>query len=220
MKSRSVTFVSGALKIEGVLTSSPEGKAEHRAAVAIAHPHPLHGGDMESGVVLAITDRLAGLGIPSLRFNFRGVGRSEGRYDDGRGELDDLKAAVSFLGKEEGIDPGKIGLAGYSFGAEIVMRLAVESSARRPVLAVSPVVSSISGRRWNITPGPKLVVCGDSDAFLPAERLRAGTLEEEHLIIDGEDHFWTRKADEMADASGEFFLKAFDLTSLGGDGKK
>ena len=131
---------------------------------------------MESGVVLAITDRLAVLGIPSLRFNFRGVGRSEGRYDDGRGELDDLKAAVSFLGKEEGIDPGKIGLAGYSFGAEIVMRMAVESSARRPVLAVSPVVSSITGRRWNITPGPKLVVCGDSDAFLPADRLRAGTL--------------------------------------------
>ena len=156
MKSKSVTFASGALKIEGVLTSSSEGKAEHRAAVAIAHPHPLHGGDMESGVVLAITDRLAGLGIPSLRFNFRGVGRSEGRYDDGRGELDDLKAAVSFLGKEEGIDSGKIGLAGYSFGAEIVMRMAVESSARRPVLAVSPVVSSITGRRWNITPWPEI----------------------------------------------------------------
>ena len=69
MKSRSVTFASGTLKIEGVLTS----EAEHRAAVAIAHPHPLHGGDMESGVVLAITDRLAGLGIAILRFNFRGV---------------------------------------------------------------------------------------------------------------------------------------------------
>ena len=78
MKSRSVTFASGTLKIEGVLTSEAEGKAEHRAAVAIAHPHPLHGGDMESGVVLAITDRLAGLGIPSLRFNFRGVGLQRG----------------------------------------------------------------------------------------------------------------------------------------------
>ena len=72
MKSKSVTFASGTLKIEGVLTSLAEGKAEHRAAVAIAHPHPLHGGDMESGVVLAITNKLARLGIPSLRFNFRG----------------------------------------------------------------------------------------------------------------------------------------------------
>ena len=220
MESSSITFASGPLKIEGVLTSSPDGKAEHHAAVVIAHPHPLYGGDMENGVVLAITNRLAELGIPSLRFNFRGVGRSEGQYDDSRGELDDLKAAISFLSSAADIDPGDVGLIGYSFGAEIVMRMAAETSAQRPVVAVSPVVSSITGRRWQIIAGPKLIICGDSDAFLPAERLLAATEDEERLIIDGEDHFWTRKADAMADASGEFFLKAFDLGSVGGNEKK
>ena len=217
MKSSSVTFASGALKIEGVLTSLPDGKAEEHAAVAIAHPHPLYGGDMENGVVLAITNRLAELGIPSLRFNFRGVGRSEGQYDDSRGELDDLKAAISFLGNAAGMEPGNVGLIGYSFGAEIVMRMAAETSAQRPVVAVSPVVSSITGRRWQIIAGPKLIICGDSDAFLPAERLLAATEDEERLIIDGEDHFWTRKADQMADAAGQFFQRAFSLATLGRD---
>ena len=73
MKSKSVTFTSGALTLEGVLTTSPEDESKHHAAVAMAHPHPLYGGDMENGVVLAITDRLAELGIAILRFNFRGV---------------------------------------------------------------------------------------------------------------------------------------------------
>ncbi len=217
MESSSITFASGALKIEGVLTSSPGGKADHHAAVVITHPHPLYGGDMENGVVLAIRNRLAELGIPSLRFNFRGVGRSEGQYDDSRGELDDLRAAISFLGRAATIDPGDVGLIGYSFGAEIVMRMAAETSAQRPVVAVSPVVSSITGRRWQIIAGPKLIICGDSDAFLPAERLLAATEDEERLIIDGEDHFWTRKVDQMADAAGQFFQRAFSLATSGRD---
>ena len=211
LDSKRVTFASGALTLEGVLTVPSGVGLADQVAVAIAHPHPLFGGDMDNGVVLAIADRLARLGIPSLRFNFRGVGRSEGQYDDGRGELDDLKAAVSFLGGVRGVDPTRIGLAGYSFGAEIVLRMAAQRPGRHPVVAVSPMVSSVTGKGWQLVSVPKLVICGDSDAFLPVEKLVSGTLEEERVVIAGEDHFWMCKADEMADAAAEFFVRAFDL---------
>jgi len=197
------------LTLEGVLTTPDDTPSHNQAAIVIAHPHPLYGGDMQNGVVLALTDELCRLGFPSLRFNFRGVGRSEGRFGDGRGEYEDLRAALNFLGQTTGIDSEKIGLAGYSFGAEIVLRMAAHDRPPRPVLAVSPVVSSVTGKRWQAIPHPKLVICGDSDSFLPVERLVSGTLEEERRIVQGEDHFWMRKMDELADVAGRVFVEAF-----------
>ena len=211
MKSTRISFPSGPLTLEGVLTQPPVPDSDPRPAVAIAHPHPQYGGDMNNGVVMAVTRKLADLGVPTLRFNFRGVGLSEGSYDDGRGELQDLKAAASFLSAADGISPENVALAGYSFGAEMVIRLATHSPNPIPLVAVSPVVSSVTGKRWKSIPGPKLVICGDSDAFLPAERLIAAVPEEQRHIVTGEDHFWLRKLDEMADVSGDFFARQFSL---------
>ena len=207
MNSTKVTFPSGHLTLEGVLTLPTDTESCAQSAVVIAHPHPQYGGDMYNGVVVTLAQTLSGLGVPSLRFNFRGVGRSEGSYDDGRGELEDLKAAVSFLSTADHIDPRNIALAGYSFGAEMVIRLAAQSPRPTPLVVVSPVVSSVTGKRWQSIPGPKLVICGDSDAFLPAERLMAAVPETERHIISGEDHFWFRKLGEMADVAGDFLLR-------------
>ena len=212
MNGTRITFPSGPLTLEGILTSPAEPQSDARPAVAIAHPHPLHGGDMYNGVVVTLAQKLSGLGVPTLRFNFRGVGRSEGSYDDGRGELEDLKAAVSFLSALDGIDPDSLALAGYSFGAEMVIRLAAQSPRPTPLVAISPVVSSVTSKRWQSIPGPKLVICGDSDAFLPAERLIAAVPEEERHIVSGEDHFWLRKLDKMADIAGDFLLGRLSVT--------
>ena len=211
MNSTRISFPSGPLTLEGVLTLPPTPDSAPRPAVVIVHPHPQFGGDMNNGVVIALARKLTELGVPTLRFNFRGVGSSEGSYDDGRGELQDLKAAVSFISNAEGVDPDSIALAGYSFGAEMVIRLAAQSPHPTPLVAVSPVVSSVTGKRWQSIPGPKLVICGDSDAFLPAERLIAAVPEEECHIVTGEDHFWLRKLDEMADVAGEFLARQFSL---------
>ncbi len=212
MNRKNVTFPSGPLTLEGILTLPAEAQSGPRPAIVIAHPHPQYGGDMHNGVVVTLAQKLSGLEVPTLRFNFRGVGRSEGSYDDGRGELEDLKAAVSFLSGVDGVDPDGLALAGYSFGAEMVIRLAAQSPCPTPLVAVSPVVSSVTGKRWRSIPGPKLVICGDSDAFLPAERLIASVPEDERHIVTGEDHFWLRKLSEMADVAGDFFLKQFSLT--------
>lgn len=206
-----ITFPSGPLTLEGVLTSPAEAKSRVRPAVVIAHPHPLYGGDMNNGVVMALARKLAGIGLPALRFNFRGVGGSEGSHDDGPGELEDLEAAVSFLATADGVDPENIALAGYSFGAEIVIRLASQSPRPMPFVAVSPVASSVTAGRWQSIPGPKLVICGDSDPFLPAERLMAAVPRAERRIVAGEDHFWLTKLAAMADLAEEFFMRHLSL---------
>ena len=206
MNALKVTFPSGALTLEGVLTLPHEARPPVRPAVVIAPPHPQYGGDMNNGVVMALARKLAELGVPSLRFNFRGVGRSEGSYDDGRGEFEDLMAALSFISTADHIDPRNIALAGYSFGAEMAIRLAARSPLPTPLIAVSPAVSSVTGKRWQSIPGPKLVICGDSDDFLPAERLIDAVPEEERHIVTGEDHFWFRKLNDMADVAANFLL--------------
>ena len=212
MNSIRISFPSGPLTLEGVLSMPPASESQPRPAVVIAHPHPQYGGDMNNGVVMTLARKLDDLRVPGLRFNFRGVGGSEGSYDDGRGELDDLKAAASFLSAADGIDPERIALAGYSFGAELVIRLAANSPHAIPLVAISPVVSSVTGKRWRSIPGPKLVICGDSDDFLPAERLESSVPEKERHIVHGEDHFWFRKLDEMADVAGAFFTRHLSLS--------
>ena len=122
MKQRKVFFQSGALNLEGRLVSPR--RAETGAGVVICHPHPLYGGSMDNNVVYAVSKALAEKGITSLCFNFRGVGRSEGLHDDGRGEIDDTLAAIAFLAGCSEIDSGRVGLAGYSFGGAVALNAA------------------------------------------------------------------------------------------------
>ena len=109
VKEERVTFSSGELSLEGLLR-----RGESDRGVVISHPHPLYGGEMRNQVVGIIQEVFAGKGWTTLRFNFRGVGRSQGEYDEGVGEQEDVRAAVRYL-KE--IKIKEIYLAGYSFGA-------------------------------------------------------------------------------------------------------
>ncbi|HJU27809.1 MAG TPA: hypothetical protein VJ718_01485, partial [Candidatus Binataceae bacterium] len=115
MKERQVTFASGDLKLEGLL-AIPEDSRPARAGV-VCHPHPLYGGSMYNNVVDAVLEAMWKLGWATLRFNFRGVGQSEGEHGGGAGEADDATAAVKFLGEQTGLTVSNLVLAGYSFGA-------------------------------------------------------------------------------------------------------
>ena len=96
-----------------------------KAGVVICHPHPLYGGNMYNNVVSAIEDGYAALGFSTLIFNFRGVGNSQGEYDEGEGEVKDATAAYKYLAKHLD-DDARITLAGYSFGAWVISRSALE----------------------------------------------------------------------------------------------
>ena len=122
MKERRVTFKSSDLTLEGMI-ASPDGAGPHRAAV-VCHPHPLYGGSMYNNVVDAVLEAMHARGFATLRFNFRGVGQSEGEFDNGNGEADDTVAAIRFLIAQKGVRADGAVLAGYSFGAMTAVRAA------------------------------------------------------------------------------------------------
>ena len=206
MKAESIIFKSGALKLEGRLAIPP--RAGTAAGVVICHPHPLYGGSMTNNVVYAVSGALAKKGIASLCFNFRGVGRSEGKHDGGQGEIDDALAAIAFLAGRSEIDAGRIGLAGYSFGGVIALNAAAQSGRIKAVAAVSPPeIPDLGGYA-----GPRLILCGSEDDLVPAsfilqqkEKIAgpggAGAVE----VINGADHFWFGFEGPLAGRIASFF---------------
>ena len=157
----------------------------------LCHPHPLYGGTMDDAVLEVARDSFAAAGGGTVLFNFRGVGGSDGVYDDGRGEVDDVLAIVDWLHQTRS-PPQAPALAGYSFGASVAWRAA----AQRDVAAVVLIAPPMGTLPFPAIDGiPAAVVMGSEDAFVDAAALRewrethaAGTVEV--IEIDGADHFF------------------------------
>lgn len=160
--------------------------------LVIAHPHPQYGGDMDNNVVVALEHLFAGAGWSTLVFNFRGVGRSAGAYDQGRGEVDDLTAALAFV-RRRGIQD--LALAGYSFGAWIVCRAQAAGNlpSALPLLLVAPPLTMLDFPPVSL-PGLRLVVAGERDAIAPfgpiQKQLPLWNPEARLLQIPMADHFF------------------------------
>ena len=212
---RHVTFAGADLQLEGVM-HSPAGVAPF-AAVAVCHPHPLHGGDMDNGIVLSICEDLARASIAALRFNFRGVGRSEGDYDEGIGEQDDVVAALYFLRSAAGIDPCRIGLAGYSFGAKVALPVALQNDEVKAVALVSPFLADADWERTRDSLIPKLFLCGSDDQHISShkvQRLAGGLARPSRCeIITGADHFWWGYEGQVSRRVAAFFEAVFQVRS-------
>ena len=184
---QAVLFASENLELEGIIA-----RRDGMRGVVVTHPHPLYGGDMDNMVVETICQAYGQCGFTTLRFNFRGAGRSQGRYDEGRGEQNDVRAAVDLL-KDDGIQ--QIDLAGYSFGAWI-NALAVSGGlqAQRLVM-VSPPVAFIDFAEIGALPDLQLVITGSRDDIAPVERIRQQlprwNPDTDLEIIDGCDHFYS-----------------------------
>lgn len=189
MSESRITFPCGDLKLEGLLTL-PEGGAPGAAAV-VCHPHPMYGGSMYNNVVEAVLQALWRRQFATLRFNFRGVGDSEGEYDGGEGELDDVREAVAFLAGKAGVK--SVVLAGYSFGASVSLRAGLTDPAVDRLVLVALPVAGLTGPS-DSTSKPVLLVSGDRDSYSPLEPLRtlAGKLGSRARleILAGADHFF------------------------------
>lgn len=197
-----VTFPSGALTLEGELTSL-DGAS--RGAV-ICHPHPQYGGDMDNPVVLAVAGALRDAGHSTLRFNFRGVGASGGSYDGGVGEGDDLRAAIHFLVQQSG--NRHITLAGYSFGAIIALQVGPSAPEVDRLVGVAPPLSfagleSIASWTQN-----KLLIVGDHDQYCSVAQLTAQLARvvepKQYQVIPGADHFFAGFTPAVAEAVRSF----------------
>jgi hypothetical protein len=191
-----ITFPSGDLTLEGVFHRPPA--APYPAAV-VCHPHPQFGGDMHNSVVTAVCHALAESGIAALRFNFRGAGGSQGRFDDGVGERDDVLAALAYLRALEGVDPAKVGLVGYSFGAAVSLLAADEQVAALVGISPPSIGSSVPTLAIRC---PTLLIAGDRDDVAPMGWLTTlAAVIGSHCrveVVPGADHFWWGHAEKLA----------------------
>lgn len=152
---------------------------EARGSAVVLHPHPLYGGTMDNAVVLEAARALVHRGLDTLRFNFRGVGRSSGEHDGGAGEQRDLAAAFDLCVERASSigQPGSVWLAGYSFGAAVLLRsLAARPSpvdAARGALLLAPPVTHYDFSAAGDSAVPLAVLCGSHDDLTPKEAIEA-----------------------------------------------
>ncbi|MDJ0803620.1 MAG: alpha/beta hydrolase [Desulfobacterales bacterium] len=185
MPASRVVFRSEGYGIEGRLAIGGE------RAVVVTHPHPLYGGDMDNDVVTAITEAFAQAGYTTLRFNFRGIGRSEGRYSEGLGEQEDVCAAVDHL---RGCGYADVELSGYSFGTWVNALCAGSRLPDIPMTMVAPPAAFMDFGAVSDLPGLKAVLTGSRDDIAPPDMLKRLTAlwnpEARLEILTGADHFF------------------------------
>src|SRR4051794_39953229 len=158
--------------------------SQARGAALIAHPHPLHGGTLDNKVVQTLARSLVELGYEAWRPNFRGIGESEGKYDEGRGEVEDLRAVFQQL-------KGPVVLAGFSFGAAMQARFSQEVQFERLILVGVAVVHFETPRVRADT----LVIHGEVDDTVPLAAVLDWARPQELpvVLVPGADHFFNRK---------------------------
>ncbi len=198
------------IQLEGILLTPTDGEGKC-AGVVICHPHSLYGGSMEVPLVVAIAEELAQRGVVTLRFNFRGVGRSQGTYANGEGEMADVAGALDFLEGQERVDRERLCLVGYSFGAGVGLRHIENDPRIAAVAAVAPYVENPDESLLKSYTKPKLFLAGEGDTVCPVEWLRAfvASLPEpkELHILPGTDHFFWGREREVARIVGEFIAR-------------
>jgi len=200
MVRKEVHFLAGNLKLEGIL-SYTEG-IERADVVILCHPHPLYGGNMNSSVIVRIAHTLSNNGKVTLRFNFRGVGKSQGTYDEGRGEVEDVVAAVDYLGGLKEIIIEKIYIVGYSFGAMVGTKASVKDSRVHGWVAIALPIAFYDFDYLEVSKQEKLLISGEYDPISPKEKLEVlyEKLKEPKALsfIPGTDHFFFSKEHLLA----------------------
>ena len=185
-------FIDGpAGRLEALLNV---GSVEATYAGLVCHPHPLDGGTMHNKVVFHAMKALHSFGFPVLRFNFRGTGLSAGTHDEGRGEVEDVQAALAWLKREYSLP---VLFAGFSFGSATGLRAACPDPAVQAIISIGTPVEA-DGRIYSYSflrdcAKPKLFVSGDRDQYGPhqlLEQLVAQAAEPKELVFVPGDHFF------------------------------
>ena len=171
-------------------------KEKRRGIALIAHPHPLHGGTLDNKVVLTIAQAAYERGYVAVRPNFRGVGQSEGDYDHGHGEVDDLVEIARFVaGHYPGIPTV---LAGVSFGAYVQAQVAAHIESSRVIL-IAPALTLFS---FDTAPPGARIIHGEVDALVPASTVARWATERDvpMTVIPGADHFFHGRLADLKQA--------------------
>ncbi|UCD57062.1 MAG: alpha/beta fold hydrolase [Candidatus Hydrogenedentota bacterium] len=207
MTEQPVFLSAGSIRLQGMFSpASPD--SPHPAAV-ICHPHPAYGGTMDNNVVLAVTRALQDTGHSTLRFNFRGVGRSEGRHAGGAGEIEDVRAAIRFVQEEAESGDSSIILAGYSFGSWVAANVLGGDSSVSHLILVAPPTSmfDFSMLSEDEEERARHFIVGERDQFCDLDLLRDifDRLPEPKTIrvVPRADHFFFAREAAVVEAVKE-----------------
>lgn len=203
--SESVLIDAPAGSLEGLLEAQGEG--EPVGCAVICHPHPAHGGTMQNKVVHTLSRAFVVRGFAALRFNFRGVGKSSGEFDEGVGEFQDVLAAIDWLQQRYARLP--LWLAGFSFGGAMAVRAAVDASVTASgLVSVAPAVSRFANELSSQPACPWLIVQGDQDELVDIdetiEYVNGLTPGPELAVFPDGDHFFHGRLVELRDTVEAF----------------
>ncbi len=207
-----------------VIINGPEGRIEARyhhvaesgAPMALLlHPHPEHGGSMHNKVVYALFQAFVKRNFSTMRFNFRGVGRSQGVYDGGEGELCDAAAALDWL-QTYNPDSNVCWVAGFSFGAWIAMQLLMRRPEISGFISLAPPANTHDFSFLAPCPSSGLVLHGTKDDVVPEEAVdklvakisSQRNIEIDHGTIDGADHFFNNKHEDLVGHVNDYLDEA------------
>jgi alpha/beta superfamily hydrolase len=178
--------------------SDEDGTGAGKRFGVVCHPHPLYGGTLENKVVYTLARAFVELGVPAIRFNFRGVGVSGGGYDEGRGETADVLAVIAY-GRERW--PGAaLWLAGFSFGGAVALRAAARAGPER-LVAVAPGITRVAMGDVGPPPCPWLLVQGDADDVIEPAAVLGWAGRQSPLpvvrVLPGAGHFFHGRLHEL-----------------------
>jgi hypothetical protein len=184
--------------------------ASRRVIGVVCHPHPLYGGTMQNKVVHTAARAMQEEGAATVRFNFRGVGASEGRYDQGVGELADALAVIDWARRQ--FDCDALWLAGFSFGAATALQAAARGARPAKLVTIAPPVGRIITEPVARPDCPWLIVQGDQDELIDLEAVRSWARsfapEPELSVIEGAEHFFHGKLGELRSGLLAFLRRA------------
>ena len=207
MKEDKVSIPADGIRLEGLL--SIQEAPSSGGGVICCHPHPQFGGEMNHPVVTTVLEAAFEEGFSTLRFNFRGVGESEGVYGEGIGERQDVRAAANYLGSRLKNRPPRFILAGYSFGAWAGFPVAVEDERFVGMVAIAPPLEIYDFGFLEGCRKRKLFIAGDRDAFCPSSLLERWVQQLDEpkslALILGADHFLFGYTQLLVPPLKEFF---------------
>ena len=206
--------------------NGPEGRLEGRyypsnrpnAPVALLlHPHPQHGGTMNNKIVYSMYQIFTKHGFSSLRFNFRGVGHSQGQFDNGQGELSDAASALDWM-QSQNPNTSSCWIAGFSFGAWVAMQLMMRRPEIQGFISVAPPASIYDFSFLAPCPASGMIIHGNKDDIIPqssVDKLAQKLQKQKNITIDyrsieGSDHFFNNHLDTLNGHIEEYLDKALN----------
>ena len=209
LRQSAVSFQTAGLSFEGVI-AQPDAAGGPWPGIVICHPHPLHGGSMHNNVVMALALGLAEDGFVTLRFNFRGVGESQGQHAQGETEYQEILGALDLI-KAWPDTHGKTGLTGYSFGSGVILRHESVQKEADALALISPAQRYIDDTPLKTRHQPALIAAGDRDRLAAPQQLAAQLQTYAHppetQIFDGVDHFWYGHEARLVPEVSRFFTQ-------------